>query len=53
MRNRFPDLHFEKADQLRYEKEMLGLYVSDHPLMGAEAALSRNGPGSFTSVGDR
>ncbi len=36
-----PDLDFEKADKLRYEKEMLGLYVSDHPLMGAEAALRR------------
>ena len=24
-----------------FEKEMLGLYVSDHPLMGAEASLRR------------
>ncbi len=32
---------FDKADRLRFEKEMLGLYVSDHPLLGAEAALRR------------
>jgi len=36
-----PDLHFDKKEQLAFEKEMLGLYVSDHPLLGAEAALSR------------
>ncbi|MEO6988959.1 MAG: DNA polymerase III subunit alpha [Aquihabitans sp.] len=40
-RARIPDLHFEKKEQLAFEKEMLGLYVSDHPLMGAEAALGR------------
>jgi DNA polymerase-3 subunit alpha len=38
---KIPDLHFEKKEQLAFEKEMLGLYVSDHPLMGAEAALRR------------
>jgi DNA polymerase-3 subunit alpha len=36
-----PDLEFEKAPRLAFEKEMLGLYVSDHPLMGAEGALRR------------
>ena len=36
-----PDVEFDKADKLRYEKEMLGLYVSDHPLFGVEAALRR------------
>ena len=36
-----PDTEFDKADRLRFEKEMLGLYVSDHPLMGVEAALRR------------
>ncbi len=36
-----PDLHFEKSEQLKFEKEMLGLYVSDHPLMGIEGALRR------------
>ena len=34
-------MEFDKSDKLRYEKEMLGLYVSDHPLFGVEAALKR------------
>ncbi|MGO9456835.1 MAG: DNA polymerase III subunit alpha [Acidimicrobiales bacterium] len=37
-----PDLEFDKAQRLAFEKEMLGLYVSDHPLMGLEQALSRH-----------
>ncbi len=36
-----PDTEFEKSELLASEKEMLGLYVSDHPLMGLEKALSR------------
>jgi DNA polymerase-3 subunit alpha len=36
-----PPVEFDKADRLRFEKEMLGLYISDHPLMGVEAALRR------------
>ncbi len=31
---------FEKQDLLKFEKEMLGLYVSDHPLIGFESALA-------------
>jgi DNA polymerase-3 subunit alpha len=34
-----PDLKFDKAQRLAYEKEMLGLYVSDHPLIGSEHRL--------------
>ena len=34
-----PDLEFDKGERLAFEKEMLGLYVSDHPLMGLEKAL--------------
>ena len=37
-----PDSEFEKSQRLAFEKEMLGLYVSDHPLMGFEAALARH-----------
>ncbi len=37
-----PDTEFDKRQRLAFEKEMLGLYVSDHPLMGAEAALRRH-----------
>ena len=36
-----PDREFDKGQRLAFEKEMLGLYVSDHPLMGFEAALGR------------
>jgi len=36
-----PELTFDKMQRLAYEKEMLGLYVSDHPLMGMEHLLRR------------
>jgi DNA polymerase-3 subunit alpha len=36
-----PDVELDKAQKLASEKEMLGLYVSDHPLMGLEPALRR------------
>ncbi|MEI8335450.1 MAG: DNA polymerase III subunit alpha [Actinomycetes bacterium] len=36
-----PDGEYSKTQLLAFEKEMLGLYVSDHPLMGAQSALSR------------
>ncbi|MGH9296042.1 MAG: OB-fold nucleic acid binding domain-containing protein, partial [Acidimicrobiales bacterium] len=45
-----PDLEFEKSERLAFEKEMLGLYVSDHPLLGVEAALRRLAPGSVREV---
>ena len=32
---------FDKKRRLVFEKEMLGLYVSDHPLLGAESALRK------------
>ncbi len=35
------DQEFDKGQRLTFEKEMLGLYVSDHPLRGVEAALAR------------
>jgi DNA polymerase III subunit alpha len=37
-----PDVEFDKAPRLAFEKEMLGLYVSDHPLMGVEVSLRRH-----------
>jgi DNA polymerase-3 subunit alpha len=37
-----PDERWDKTEQLRFEKEMLGLYLSDHPLMGAETALRKH-----------
>ena len=37
-----PTIEFDKGQRLSFEKEMLGLYVSDHPLMGYEQALARH-----------
>ncbi len=55
-----PDTEFDKAQRLAFEKEMLGLYVSDHPLMGYEAAMGRHTDCTLsdmreddTAVGDR
>ncbi len=36
-----PDVEFDKMPKLANEKEMLGLYISDHPILGYEAALAR------------
>jgi DNA polymerase III subunit alpha len=50
-----PDMEFDKTDKLRHEKEMLGLYVSDHPLFGVEAALRRKveqSIGDLAELGD-
>jgi DNA polymerase III subunit alpha len=45
-----PDLEFDKRDRLAFEKEMLGLYVSDHPLLGAEAVLSRRSDAAIDEI---
>jgi len=37
-----PDLEFDPVERLAHEKEMLGLYVSSHPLFGVESALRRH-----------
>jgi DNA polymerase III subunit alpha len=37
--SRIMTTEWEKMVRLSFEKEMLGLYVSDHPLLGAQAAL--------------
>jgi DNA polymerase-3 subunit alpha len=47
-----PPVEFEKSELLRYEKEMLGLYVSDHPLFGKEAALRRRVEQSIAELED-
>ncbi len=33
---------WEKSIKLTFEREMLGLYISDHPLMGLESVLESN-----------
>ena len=37
-----PDAEWQPREKLGFEREMLGLYVSSHPLNGAEALLERN-----------
>ncbi len=48
-----PALEFDKSDRLKFEKEMLGLYVSDHPLLGVEAALRRKVDCSVAEAAER
>ena len=36
-----PTSEWDKADLLAFEREMLGLYVSDHPLFGLEHVLNK------------
>jgi DNA polymerase III subunit alpha len=48
-----PDLDFDKAQRLAFEKEMLGLYVSDHPLLGAEWILKRRTDGPIAELTER
>ncbi|XAS68982.1 DNA polymerase III subunit alpha [Micrococcaceae bacterium Sec5.7] len=46
-----PDLpEWEKKDKLSFERDMLGLYVSDHPLQGLEGLLSQHSDQTITSV---
>ncbi len=45
-----PDQEFDKTARLAFEKEMLGLYISDHPLLGAEAALARHADVSIADL---
>jgi DNA polymerase-3 subunit alpha len=35
-----PTAEWDKSDLLAFEREMLGLYVSDHPLLGVEHVLT-------------
>jgi len=37
-----PAIAWDKRTQLAHERDMLGLYVSDHPLFGIEHVLTRN-----------
>ncbi len=49
-RTAISDLTFDKSQRLKFEKEMLGLYVSDHPLLGLEGALSRKSEDSLNDL---
>ena len=45
-----PDFEWDKATLLVFEREMLGLYVSDHPLLGVEHILRSNTDMSISSL---
>ena len=48
---RVPDRpEWSKRDKLAFEREMLGLYVSDHPLAGLEIQLAKHASSSITEV---
>ncbi|HEY5222085.1 MAG TPA: DNA polymerase III subunit alpha [Microbacteriaceae bacterium] len=48
--DRVPDRpEWAKKDKLAFEREMLGLYVSDHPLAGLETALAKH---ASTTIAD-
>jgi DNA polymerase-3 subunit alpha len=51
-RTEIPDVEFAKSLRLAYEKEMLGLYVSEHPMLGAERALRRYVDCTLTELRD-
>ena len=41
---------WSKRDKLAFEREMLGLYVSDHPLAGLEVQLAKHASVTITEV---
>jgi DNA polymerase-3 subunit alpha len=45
-----PEQDFAKSVRLAFEKEMLGLYLSDHPLKGVESALARHTEASIAEM---
>jgi DNA polymerase-3 subunit alpha len=48
-----PDLpEWEKQVKLGYEREMLGLYVSDHPLLGLEHVINGAADRAISSLAD-
>ena len=49
-RQAIPDVTFDKSQRLAFEKEMLGLYVSDHPLMGFQEALAAKTEGTLADL---
>lgn len=45
-----PGVEWDKKTLLQFEREMLGLYVSDHPLFGIEHVLSSHADTSIASL---
>jgi DNA polymerase-3 subunit alpha len=44
---------WDKSQRLAFEKEMLGQYVSDHPLLGLEQVLQRSADTQLSSLTER
>jgi DNA polymerase-3 subunit alpha len=47
-----PDFEWDKKDRLAFEREMLGLYVSDHPLSGLERVLAAAADTSLAAIAE-
>ena len=45
-----PRPEWAKRDKLAFEREMLGLYVSDHPLAGLEIQLAKHASATITEI---
>jgi len=45
-----PQTEWDKKEKLKFEREMLGLYVSDHPLFGIEHVLHGSADCSIASL---
>ena len=48
-----PDQEWEKTRLLSFEKEMLGLYVSDHPLLGLGGIVRRHTTSTISRLWDQ
>ena len=49
--DRVPDRpEWSKRDKLAFEREMLGLYVSDHPLAGLETQLAKHASATISDI---
>jgi DNA polymerase-3 subunit alpha len=47
-----PDIEFDKMARLTAEKEMLGLFISDHPLLGLEGTIRRRADATVSAIVD-
>jgi DNA polymerase-3 subunit alpha len=47
-----PETDWDKTERLAFEREMLGLYVSDHPLRGLEHVLQRAADRSIAALAE-
>ncbi|AMM22390.1 DNA polymerase III subunit alpha [Frondihabitans sp. PAMC 28766] len=45
-----PRPEWSKRDKLAFERDMLGLYVSDHPLAGLELALAKHASTTISTI---